>query len=97
MWRMKLAEVFGSSMEIVCVRDIVFGVHAPAAGEHAVGADMDQTRSGIETEFRDSVRRHRIDFEIGENVVGFASPHYQAYAVDDDLRLESIEDRDQIF
>ncbi|MCY1353634.1 hypothetical protein D9M69_399820 [compost metagenome] len=93
--RVKLTDVLGLTVEILCIGDILLGVHAFTAGKYAIGADMNQARTGQRAQLGNTMGQHGIDRECGKRIFGIGQLFDEPDAVDDDIRLDPCQHRNQ--
>ena len=91
MRRLDLAEELRCSIDVISIRQIVFGIGAAAAGKHAIGADLDKTGASLPAETRQTYGQHRVDRNRSHRI-GRCGPA-DGNTIDNDVRTNGIEQR----
>src|SRR3972149_5951336 len=82
-----LTQEFGSIIEILGIGHIVLSIHPLTAGEHAVGAYVDQSGPRGRAEGREPVREQGIDRNADYGILRSGQLLDDANGIDDDIRL----------
>jgi hypothetical protein len=89
-----LAEELGAAVEVLRVGHVPLGVAALAAGEDAVGAEVDEPRPHLRAPRRQAVGEERVHLERGDGVARLGALLDDADGVHHRLRPEVSKDLD---
>ncbi|MNF74975.1 hypothetical protein D3C84_570240 [compost metagenome] len=89
------AQQFGSTIQVVGVREVGLQITALLARENAIGTDMDQSCTGSLAQGRQAMRQQCIDWHRLKRVVGIGQLLDQAHTVDNHIRSYRPESLDQ--